>query len=274
MNTSVSTPLEGLLKNGVVHIPVTPSFLQLTKDLDIAWANFVSQDKRHKDTYVFANGMGYEYRGVDARDYKETFHIKAGYQLPRNHSTVDLLFIETAKSILIDSVPIVADFAESLSDIAECDMRTFVTAHTDQWLSRSLNYPPRTQQQVAAGENVLAARHIDKGLTFHIAETDPGLMIFWNGEWRSVHHIPGFIHGYGGMLAQYYTQCKVKALCHEVLTTPVTEIKGRRSHVLFIDFGNVHYNKHAYGPTQVTFPCGENYNMSPEEFNTYFIETH
>lgn len=273
MNTSVDTPLEGLLKNGVVHIPVTSSFVQLTKDLDVAWAEFVSQDKQHKDLHVFANGMGYEYRGVNARDYKETFHVKAGYKLPRKHSTIDLLFIETAKSILIDSVPLVADFAESLSEIAGRDMRAFVTAHTDQWLSRSLNYPPRTEEQVNAGENVLALRHIDKGLTFHIAETDPGLMVLWNGEWIPVEHTEGFIHGYGGMLTQYYTKGAVKALCHEVLTNPVTQLKGRRSHVLFIDFGNAHYNKSKYGPTQDNFPCGENYNMPPEEFNSYFIET-
>jgi isopenicillin N synthase-like dioxygenase len=277
MNTKTLSEklLISLLENGIVFLPISSSFLTLIKELDAHWVEFLSQDDSHKQIHVFEDGMGYEYRSPDEPDYKETFHIRPGYQLPKKHSEADVRFVQTAKIVLIELIPIVANFAESLSDLAQRDMKAFVTTHVEQWILRSLNYPPRTTEQIENKDTILADGHVDKCLTFGLTETAPGLEILSikDKQWVPVKHKEGYLHGYAGLLGQYYTNCEVKALCHQVVTTPVTERDGRRSHVSFIDFGAVQYNKAKYGRTQNNFAHGENYDMPCEQYNQYFIET-
>ncbi len=256
---------------GLTYLSVPESFSALTEELDVVWRSFCQQPIAHKQRHVKVKGFGYEFSDGNSRDYKEHFHVGMLYELPKGFSQADKDYVECGKQVLLAAKPIVYEFASHLNDKAELDFGALVLSGFDEWVGRSLNYFPRTMNQIESGNVVPAARHVDKGLTFGLRESASGLMVYWKGEWVPIEYLPGHIHAYAGLLAQYYTKCALKALCHEVVSNPMTEVMGRTSHVMFMDFGSVRYDKGTYGPTQERFPCGENYDMEFEEFARFFI---
>jgi hypothetical protein len=255
---------------GLTYLSVPDSFSALTQELDGLWKAFCAQSIAHKRMHVKIQGLGYEFSDENSRDFKEHFHVGIPYKMPRLFSHTDKLYVECSKAVLVAAKPIVYEYASHLSDKAGLDFGALVLSGFDEWVSRSLKYFPRTMTQIESANTAAAAPHVDKGLTFGLRESASGLMVYWKGEWVPLEYKPGHIHSYAGLLAQYYTKCALTALCHEVVSNPLTEVTGRTSHVLFADFGDMRYDKNTHGSTQEVFPCGENYGMSFEEFSKYF----
>ncbi len=267
--TTKNSAVAHLKQNGYFSLPVADlSFAQKMEHFDSLWQEFLAQPLEVKQRHAFANDNGYEYKGPDNPDYKENFHLSLGYELPEASTDIDKAFIAIGKSILRDIVPTVRDVMDVVQEESGIDMFTPAMRAHNEWILRSLYYPPDIPGK---RRDFLALPHIDKGMTIHLDETNDGLEIKWDGQWVKVPGRKGYVHGYAGMLGQYHSECHLKALCHQVVSTPVSQQFGRRSHVIFIDHGDVRYNKAKFGSTQTNFPNGENYTMSFEEFKQYFI---
>lgn len=244
----------------------------LEKEVDVMlqlWKAFCDQNLEHKQQYVFTRPGGYEYKGPTEKDYKENVHISLNYDYQQGDvsaSSVDIDFFKHGKKLINNHTHIVEEIIDTI-DIHRT-MREMILSSKDIWTLRLLHYPSRQYSD----EKFLAVAHPDKaGITIHLTETMEGLEVLWNASWKSVSKMAHHIIAYPGLTTQYHTKGTVKGLTHRVRMLPKIEHEGRYSIVLFIDFGNIFYNK-TLGNTAEIFPNGENYNLTFEEFSKYFLD--
>jgi isopenicillin N synthase-like dioxygenase len=253
-------------KNGYFKYGLEPCFMKDSNSLASSWKLFCSQSLRHKEKHIFGQNGGYEYKDENSQDHKENFHLTLDYSTSFKVNTLaDIVFIDKGKKFIHKSFTVISEIVQIMSDTIEVDLTDIVCNDISRWVLRFLYYPPQKREY-------LAISHIDKCITAHWYEDAPGLQIFWNGTWHNVQHKENCVHGYFGLLGQYYSRSNFPALCHRVISSKETRERGRNSIVMFSDFGNVRYNKDFFGPTQKVFPTGENYNMSFEELKKYFVQ--
>ena len=167
-------------------------------------------------------------------------------------------------------MPLIFSICDHIFDQTGTDLQPMIEKSKDQLVIRFLHYFP-----LEPGQKTLAADpHIDKGLfTIHLWEDLPGLQLKWNDMWFSVEPKDDHVLFYPGLIGQYHTKCGVIAMCHQVVTSPETEAKGRYAIVMFVDGGNKKSDKAKKGPTQGNFNNGQNYTMSVEQINEFLTET-
>lgn len=254
-----------LVGHGLINLPYEQNIDANIQQLMNFWKKFCSQEQEHKVQFSFGLTGGYEFKDKNQRDYKENFHISLGY-MPAdcNLNEIDKALFLSAKGVINLVTPIVMEIAEIIGSKSMFDLPKIVHEAKEKWTIRLIHYPSRN-------EIITAASHVDKGITIHLDEDAEGLEILWNGVWTTACPMHNHVLAYPGMLVQYYSGSQFPALCHRVKTTREVAKQGRNSIVMFIDFGDVVYDKQTHGPTQDVFPAGENYGMSFEEFSKYFV---
>lgn len=253
-----------LVGHGLINLPYEPNIDANIQQLMNSWKKFCSQEQKHKEQFSFGITGGYEFKDKNQRDYKENFHISLGYIPPDcNLSEIDRALFLSAKGVINLVTPIVMEIAEIIGSKSMFDLPKIVQESKEKWTLRLLHYPSRNGK-------ITAASHVDKGITIHLDEDAEGLEVLWNGVWTKAHPMHHHVLAYPGMLGQYYSGSHFPALCHRVETTHEVGRRGRNSIVMFIDFGDVVYDKKTHGPTQDVFPAGENYGVSFDEFSKYF----
>lgn len=276
MNTtsSASTDLirKELSKQGHSFLRIPERIISLTKILDASWEEFIAQPIHVKQKHSFVNGVGYEYRGSTELDYKETFHITRKYELHNSATTVDRYYVETAQDFIEETSDFAFGLIGSLFESYGYNKAYLQSSPSCTHLLRSIHYFPRTMDQVMQEKSIAAASHVDKGVTIHWFQTNDGLQILWEGEWRMIVHPDDVVMFYMGLLGQLYSNCDFIAVCHRAIVTPQTEVLGRRVHVSFIDFGGWFYDKNKWDSAQTRFPAGENYLMNKKKFTKYFSQ--
>lgn len=257
--------------NGYFTYPFPENLNSDCRYLASLWKHFCQLSIEQKKQYAFFESIGgYEFKDKDSLDFKENFHFSLkGYQHYKeailNPGTASLLFMQAEKTIR-DSFVYVEKMFEIFDQLSGVNMTSMLDIN--RFTLRFLHYFPRIEARKPS--DFLAAPHVDKGMTIHLFETTSGLEVLWDGAWRKAVHDPGKVLGYFGLLGQYYSKSKFPALCHRVAPTPITMKHGRSSIVLFVDFGDVVYDKETWGSTQKVFSSGENYNMPIKEFSKYF----
>lgn len=262
-----STKALALHEHGLIMLPFYEGFDIHIKTLMDSWRNFCTQDLEHKETFIFTSNGGYEYKDQSKRDYKENFHISLGYSPEVFQNEIDKKLFLSARMLINESFPLIKDISEIMGEESDFDLSKLVLDAKNRWTIRLLHYPPHKNSK----KELLADPHIDKGITVHLTEDREGLEVFWKGKWVVPHMMANHVLTYPGMLAQYYSS--FPALCHRVRALPETLEFGRNSIVMFIDFGDVVYDKKVFGSTQEVFPEGENYKMSSQEFSKFFTKT-
>lgn len=270
-----------LVEHGVCRVSMSAALVDAVLLMERAWCAFVLQPMSHKASHIAQHGAaGYEYReaGLSRKETKETFEVNMLYVLPAGSSEIDKAYIDAAQRVLRLSTSMVLSTAENLPPASDSgSFFTMMRARQNFWVVRSIHYFPLQMKQVQ-GEALppMAVGHADLGHSFHLYESAAGFRTYWNGVWQSLepqHLVAGRdakALTYGGLLTQYYTECKIKALCHRVDYTEDTELCGRTSHVLFVGFGQAMYDKDTWGSSQSQFPMGENYDLEPSVFKRYF----
>ncbi len=244
-------------EKGYFEYPINDSLRHMLINLSEIWTAFYMQPIKQKEIHHFSEyGGGYEYKGPESRDYKENFHISLKYAIPNKASAVDVTMIYTAQTVIREMIRVVKEMTEIMSEAVGIDLEGIVCKDFHSWVIRLLYYPPRLQEEQQE-DIIMAASHIDKGLTTHLFESAPGLQVLWKKNsqdqekvWHDVIGREGFVHGYLGMLGQLYFHSMFPALCHRVISNNRTITQGRKSGVLFSDFGRFRYDKDTWGPTQ------------------------
>ena len=267
---SILSPGEALTNHGHGLRAIPPRIISLTKELDASWQEFIAQPLKVKQLHGFVDGIGYEYRGPEELDFKETFHVTLDLKLHKNATAADRYYVETAQDFIRETDQFAQELIGALLGSYGYDSSFLVSDPAYTHLLRSINYFPRTLDQIMQEKVVAAASHLDKGVTIHWCQTNDGLQIYWQGQWRTIVHPDDVVMFYMGLLGQLYSKCDFIAVCHRAVATEETEVLGRRVHVSFIDFGGWWYDKGTWDKTQVRFPLGENYPMSYEEFKKFF----
>ncbi len=236
-----------------------------------AWQKFCEQPAEIKERIPFMNGKGYENKDKNQNpeflDHKENFEITCNYDFPLHLKPTPAetrLFLVTSK-LFNELMPISEKITEMLQEITGHGFTRFGNNKINLKL-RLLHYYPQD-------EPVLAHFHLDKGgHTLHLYDSVKGLEAFWNNEWRHLEFTENEIAFFPGLLAQHFSQCQVKALCHRVVSSEESKKYGRYSLVVFCDYPEhpYRYDKERFKSTQKAFIPGENYAMSVLEFNKLF----
>jgi len=264
----MSNLIDSFKQNGYFQYPML-DFSKKTDNLAKHWHWFYEQPYLEKSKHFFDDYIGgYEHKGENSVDFKENFHFSLKYKIPSSgSSSTSITFLKTAEEVLLSSYDWVKQIVTHMDRATGSEMTSLLDI--ERFTLRFLHYFPTLETPHRKYE-LLAAPHIDKGITIHLYEDCSGLEILWNGEWIKLNHPHKKALGYFGMLGQLYSQCSFPALCHRVSPTLYSMRHGRYSIVLFIDFGDMVYDKETWGSTQTVFPNGENYNMPIEEFSKYF----
>ena len=265
------TQLNKLQENGYIALSIEEQVhTDIQRALD-AWKEFCLLPKEAKEAYIFSQGVGYESSVPGRIDTKETFQLTYPYGVEKfataHHFTfAEQNFFDLALYLLTLLEYDVSKIASEMS--APKELQDAILKDKHRWKMRFLHYPSRPYQE----GSLIAAPHTDKaGFTIHLIEDMGGLEIFWNDTWNAIGTGHDHIIAYPGMTMQYHTQGTAKGICHQVRMMPEIAHHSRYSVVLFIDFGNIHYDKTTWGNTQKVFPCGENYKMPFEEYKKYFV---
>jgi isopenicillin N synthase-like dioxygenase len=255
----------GLKEHGYVFIPHQID-KEIIQRLISKWIEFYNQPLEHKKTFVFNEYGGYEYKGPESLDFKENFHFSLEYIKKdfRAYNGTDMNLFNIASGFLHENKVLVKEVVELFCKDSLSEEQIEEAVLNAQL--RFLHYPPR--DFVEGG--ILAIPHVDKGITIHFTEDAPGFQILWKEKWIDVRQMASHILVYPGLLGQYYSKCEFPALCHRVVNTNEASKNGRNSIVMFIDPGDVTYNKKDYGKTQETFSKGENYNLTFDTFKDFF----
>lgn len=259
-----------LQEHGYVQLPYNESLKKPLGRLMNAWKDFCGQSLSHKLQYPMTMSGGYESKQKIGQtfDEKEDFHLSLAYDIWSIEKVVitpiDKEFVEAGHDFIREVYDLIMDVGSVFGQDSMFDLVEEFSKAFERWTIRLLRYP------AGVTEHEIAVSHVDKGITVHFAEDAPGLEVFWRNEWKLVEPMHGHILAYSGMLGQYYSECRFPALCHRVVSTPQTFANGRNSIVMFIDFGNVVYDKERFGRTQDVFPQGENYEMPFDQFKQLF----
>jgi hypothetical protein len=254
-------------ENGYFEYPIFDLYKPIQK-LANYWQVFCDQPYFEKNKFYFSEESGgYEYQGEESLDFKETFHFSLNNNFSFNDkSSASVALLKNSEDFLTSFQFLVKDIIEIIDKASGTNMASMLDL--ERFILRFNTYFPTigTQRE----KSLLAAPHIDKGITIHLYEDCSGFEILWKGQWSKVIHRQKFLIGYFGMLGQFYSKGNFPALCHRVSPHMKSIQHGRRAIVLFIDFGDYIYDKEKWGSTQKVFPNGENYGMPFEEFLQYF----
>jgi isopenicillin N synthase-like dioxygenase len=257
-------------KNGYIDVPykrfVTSAHV---REMLALWKDFCLLGLYQKQRHIMTHEGGYEYKDQASRDYKENFHFSLAYTIDIEKEKIEeRSFLIYAKFFLEKLIPLVRSIGTQIEWVGEADMSKLMVKDPSRWTLRFLHYPPWDQPL----DLIRADPHPDKYFTIHITETAPGLQVLWKGKWHNVATQKGHFLAYAGLNGQYYSNCKVPALCHQVVNSEKTRKKGRFAIILFVPFGKVEYDKATFGSAQDQFPNGENYGMSFAKFSRFFVE--
>jgi isopenicillin N synthase-like dioxygenase len=238
---------------GFAHIEYPLTVQKNVEHLALSMKDFFKQSFDHKQSIECTTDGGYEYNdkitNLSLADHKEVFHITKRYEYSNGliQTAEDATFIYAGKLVLAEIIPLIKEVGRMLSDITGADFVKLMTKSMDGLVLRCLYYPPQMPKN-----GIIAAEHLDKsGNSFGLYDSTPGFQAFWDGQWSDVLFSQKQMIFYPSMLAQYYSNCILKALLHRVRITPVSRMNGRYSIVLFNDYAtaDVVYDKVTHGPT-------------------------
>jgi len=266
--------IDTLRTDGFVTVQYPPNLRTLVMTAMASWQAFckLPPEEKSKLSQQTDRTVDFGYmRRTDqgkAADDKELFHL-VGKNLPQIYrQAADIadpratLFIKAIDALLRESAPLVREFAHEVERVYHLTgFEDEVMSSQDNWTFRLLHY--------FGGAKILAYRHPDrKGFTLHLNESAPG------GEYLGFDHIwrPWTVSEkqtiiFPSMELQYRSAGMLKALWHQILSTPETIHTGRYAMVAFIDFRHSH---RVEGRTQ-DFEPGFNYDIPFEEFRKVFV---
>jgi len=245
-----------------------------------AWKEFLALPDNIKKRFGYLedtgnSGSGYEFPSLAKKDYKHVFHTKLKdrawlYDQARFVGRDEAKILVATSLAAIEAVrPMVEEFCRRLE--REFDVGSFredFLADVHESILRHLFYPPGAR---ALGEEI-AVPHADKGgFSLHNWESHGGVeRLTTDGRWVPFPVAEGEAVVFGSLRLQHRTKNEVKGLYHRVVATERTIQYGRLATVFFANFRNSpYYDKKRLGSTQEQ-PLGFNYNVSWEEFQTYF----
>jgi len=275
----MNTHIKDFAKKGFVVREYTKDIQSLINNSVISWKDFCNLPLEIKQGFPYSNGadgVGYEIKEGNGfrADRKENFDMTIlGSELIQNsvgvvnNPTVDTFFRDITK--LINAIkPIVVDFAKQIE--AEYGLPHFaqeIDESSDRFFIRFLHYFGDRE----TGEEI-ALPHVDQsGFTLHLFESAKGLQCLnYDGMWTDVPVGPTQTVIIPAMQMQLRSQGKIQALCHRVVASADTTVKGRYSAVCFVQFKNtLRYDKAKFGRLQEKEP-GFNYGLSSNEFSKLF----
>jgi hypothetical protein len=148
LSVSIDSIRTELINKGHSFLTIPERIISLTKILDASWEEFIAQPLRVKQKHTFVNGVGYEYRGPEDLDYKETFHVTPTYVLHNSATTVDRYYVETAKDFIEETSDFAFGLIGSLFEHYGYNKAYLQSNHSCTHLLRSIRYFPRTMDQV------------------------------------------------------------------------------------------------------------------------------
>lgn len=255
---------------GTINYP--QSIRNSVADVMNKFRSFCSQPLEHKQNMSYQNSMGYENRdrSTDSAsvDHKESFYIKANYNLPSSFLTseIDGEFVLSCKRLLDEIVPLVDNSVRILSEIANLNLSQYFDKSA--LTLRAIHYYPDTSEEIAH-------HHVDRGgQTYHLYETTDGLESYWQGKWSKIIFNKGQMIYFPGIQAQFASKCALKGLCHRVVSNDESTKRGRYSLVLFIDYYKLShkYSMRKRGPIEKAFTPGQNYDIAFPLLKDYFEE--
>ena len=220
-------------------------------------------DRLHDFGYMRRNDQG------PRCDQKEVFHV-VGTLIDDLRAKAEGIsdkraasFIHAIDMLLQESSSLIQTFARLVEGRYGLDgFEEEVARSQDNWTFRYLHY---------IGGEILAHPHTDRGgFTLHLHESDEGgEYLGLDKQWHPwpVSETETII--FPSMGLQYRSEGKLKALCHQVQSTPKTAQSGRYAMVAFIDFKQSRRYNDAAKRLQ-DFSPGFNYDMPFGEFETLF----
>lgn len=248
------------------------SIKKIVSKLMVNFNDFCNQPLDHKMNMLFQKSMGYENRdrtiNPTSVDHKESFYIKSNYEFSDTFSptSIDQSFVISCKILLDNVAPLIEEATRRLSKIAGIDLSQYFDKTS--FTLRAIHYYPDPSVEIAH-------HHVDRGgQTYHLFETTDGLETYWNNSWDKVIFDENEMAFFPGIQAQYASKCKIKGLCHRVVSNEESEKNGRFSLVLFVEYNKLpyKYSMNKRGPIEKAFGPGQNYEISYEELEDYFEE--
>lgn len=233
---------------------------------------FCNQDLEHKQNMQYQNSMGYENRdktkNPDSVDHKESFYIKANYELPNTFTLTeaDIRFVSSCKQLLSEIIPLINSSTSIFSEIGGVDLGQYFDSSA--LTLRAIHYYPDSSAEIAH-------HHVDRGgQTYHLYESTPGLEAYWNEQWNNISFTEDQMVYFPCFQAQYVSKCNLKGLCHRVVSTSESAKNGRYSLVLFVDYNKLQYkySMGKAGPIEKAFTPGQNYTIPFDVLEGYFEE--
>lgn len=257
---------------------------ELVKSCMLQWHTVCMRsplENRQKLVFVEGPGgdAGYEYRakGEDKNkvpiDPKETLQVNTAQMdnlLMNAGGDVNITTLLTSLTSLQSELrPFILGFAEELQKNFNLpsDFTHRIWLNRDFWTLRLLHYLPGSIREF------IAAHHVDRGdFSLHLNESLPGLEYL--GEdmiWRPMEMDESSTAIIPSLQMQCISGNKIKAVEHQVKSSPTSRLFGRYSMVNFVDMISPRYNKVEFGRTQ-KFPEGYTYTMSDSELASWFSE--
>ena len=272
MNKNTSKIKNELDKFGYGIIDYPESLKNTVSELMKNFKSFCDQSLEHKQNLSYQNSMGYENRdrtiNPESVDHKESFYIKAGYEMPRAFlpSKIDEDFVSSCKNLLDETFELIMSTTEIFSEIAGVDLQQYFDRSA--LTLRTIHYYPDSSTEIAH-------HHVDRGgQTYHLFETTDGLEAYWQGKWNKIIFDQNQMIYFPCIQAQYASRCELKGLCHRVVSNNDSMQYGRYSLVLFIDYNKLpyKYSMNKKGPIEKAFMPGQNYVMPFSELENYLEE--
>lgn len=278
-----------LIEKGYLDVVYNHQELERINNLYQRWKEFLLLDQGIREKLSYLNdksmGAGYEVKrdGSDKNtlDYKDDLHVTWEYV---NSGRMDHSEFANLKRAIIEilnqSVVIINKQLPIMFGRKSLEADNQLT-QKDLFL-RMLWYPDQNNE-------ILATEHLDKGLcTLHLLENRPGLQIMpFSKDKEDLKWVDITVSDRGilfpGFQGQYFSDNKIKALPHRVVSKPVYNYtqgqstsgqvgNERFSIVVFCNLPKVDpYNKGRYGRLQ-DLPVGSNYYMSDEEVKARFAK--
>ncbi len=255
---------------GIIDYP--ESLKNMVSKLMEDFRSFCGQTLEHKQDLSYKNSMGYENRdrviNPESIDHKESFYIKSGYEIPESFlpSKIDEAFLSSCKHLFDEAFPLIEGTAGIFSKIANVDLKQYFDKSA--LTLRAIHYYPDANTEIAH-------HHVDRGgQTYHLFESTGGLEAYWQEKWNKIIFDKNQMIYFPCIQAQYASKCKLRGLCHRVVSNNDSIQHGRYSLVLFIDYNKLpyKYSMSKKGPIEKAFVPGQNYAMPFSELENYFEE--
>ena len=260
-----------LRTQGFVKINYPSALRAVVSEAMASWQEFCSLSDGRKRSFSGSNDrvkdFGYMRRQdkVGKADDKELFEVQRHQLLELAKRAKEIgnekavTFIHAVGRHVAETVSLVQTFAAAVE--REYDLKGFekdVMASIDRWTFRYIHYFP--------GEN-FAHAHADRGgFTLHLFETAAGgEYLSFDGEWLPFPVSDAETIIFPSLILQERSNGELAGLWHRVNSTKETQLTGRFSMVLFVDFVNPRKWNDSKYRVQNLEP-GFNYGRRPDQF--------